>query len=450
MIPQSIDGDIRTAIARSQQQKRPILFSITLNLEHFESSKFSLPRGDFYWCNHRETLVGAGREIAITTSAGRERFAQIKQAITHWQTNCVGNPYFIGGFAFHDQPDAIYHPSLFYVPQWLWRKTHAVVTWTANVIVKPTAELSQIRHSILERYSNLQPHSSEAPLPQVLAISEQIGQFSWAIAVQKALQLIHQGKLEKLVLARILDIETAGAIPIPSVLHNLQRNYPECTVFCFELLPHTYLIGASPELLLRSQFQANQLRIETLALAGSIPRGNSPTADRQLGVQLLTSSKDLQEHQIVIHSICEALEKMRAEISPIAPPHLMSLANVQHLCTPIAANIPTETPLAIFDLMAELHPTAAMAGYPRELALPLMQTYEPSDRGWYAAPLGWLDSQGNAEFVVSIRSALISANRARLFAGAGIIANSDIEQEIRETDAKFTPILQALGIPPFP
>jgi menaquinone-specific isochorismate synthase len=337
------------------------------------------------------------------------------------------------------------------VPQWLWRKIGATITWTANVIIQPTAELAQIRQLLDDRWHNLQFQTdvNQPALPQVVAISELMGEFSWAIAVDKALQLIQQGQLEKLVLARFLDIEAESAIHLPLVLANLQQNYAECTVFCFDLLPHSYLVGASPELLLHSQFQHNQLLIETLALAGSIPRGNSPTRDQILGAQLLHSAKDLQEHQIVINSIVQALAKIKADIAPIAPPQLMPLANVQHLCTPITAKISTAEPLDIFDLMAELHPTAAMAGSPKDFALPLMQRYEPSDRGWYAAPLGWLDCLGNAMFVVCIRSALISANKARLFAGSGIIANSNIQQEIIETNAKFNPILHALGIKEF-
>jgi len=445
MMPRSIDAYILTAIQRSQVCQRPILLSVDL------PAPAGVPLGDFYWSHQQEVLIAGGREVELKSAGGKQRFCQIKQAIKFWRDQALGNPYFIGGFAFYDQPDPLYPPSLFYVPQWLWRKIGATITWTANVIIQPTAELAQIRQLLDDRYRNLQFQSNvvlSVP-PQVTSISELMGEFSWAIAVDKALQLIQQGQLEKLVLARFLDIEAESAIHLPLVLANLQQNYAECTVFCFDLLPHSYLVGASPELLLHSQFQHNQLLIETLALAGSIPRGNSPTRDQILGAQLLHSAKDLQEHQIVINSIVQALAKIKADIAPIAPPQLMPLANVQHLCTPITAKISTAEPLDIFDLMAELHPTAAMAGSPKDFALPLMQRYEPSDRGWYAAPLGWLDCLGNAMFVVCIRSALISANKARLFAGSGIIANSNIQQEIIETNAKFNPILHALGIKEF-
>jgi len=444
MIPNSIDAQILTAIGRSQICQRPILLSISLDV----APNASLPLGNFYWSHQQEVLIAGGREIEIKSPSGKQRFAHIKQEIKYWQDQAVGNPYFIGGFAFYDQPDPVYPPSLFYVPQWLWRKTEAEITWTVNLIIKPTTELAEIRQLIDYRYHNLQfqPDAMQIAIPQVISIRELMGEFSWAIAVEKALRLIHQGQLEKLVLARVLEIETASTIHVPLVLANLQKNYAECTVFCFDLLPHSCLVGASPELLLRSQFQQNQLLVETWALAGSIPRSASVSMDHLLGKQLLHSPKDLREHQIVISSIVQALERIRADIAPISAPRLMPLANVQHLCTPIKAKIATADPLDIFDLMAELHPTAAMAGSPKELALPLMQKYEPSDRGWYAAPLGWLDTLGNAFFVVNIRSAVISSNRARLFAGSGIIANSNIEQEIMETNAKFNPILHALGI----
>ncbi len=441
-MPQSIDDHILTAIQRSQVCQHPILLSVDLPIPS------GVPLGDFYWSHQQEVLIAGGRAIEIKSAGGKQRFCQIKQAIKFWRDHAVGNPYFIGGFAFYDHPDPLYPPSLFYVPQWLWRKTGSTITWTANVMIHPTTELAQIRQLLADRCQNLHFPSDalQSAPPQVVSISELMGEFSWAIAVDKALQLIQQGQLEKLVLARVLEIEAESAIHVPLVLANLQKNYAECTVFCFDLLPNSYLVGASPELLLHSQIQQNQLLIETLALAGSIPRGNSPTNDQMLGAQLLNSAKDLQEHQIVINSIVQSLAKIKADIDPIPAPQLMPLANVQHLCTPITAKIATTEPLDIFDLMAELHPTAAMAGSPKDFALPLMQRYEPSDRGWYAAPLGWLDCLGNAVFVVCIRSALISANKARLFAGSGIIASSNIQQEIMETNAKFNPILHALGI----
>ncbi len=295
--------------------------------------------------------------------------------------------------------------------------------------------------------------------------------------IQEALQAIRAGSLEKVVLAEAVDLPLPSPPPIPLLLAYLEKHYPDCSVFAFAegvdspeslssgssdgqdgpiLAPvprkstresisygsQRVFLGASPERLL-SVWQG-QVQID--ALAGSAARGKTSRQDQALAQRLLQSSKDRREHQLVVRSVGEALQQVG--LDPLIPPQprLLRLANIQHLQTLIQAEMPPNVHL--FDLLAQLHPTAAVGGYPKQAAVHWLETAEPFDRSSYAAPLGWVDLQGNGEFVVAIRSALIRGDRARLYAGAGIVADSDPEQELAEIRLKLQSLAQALAMRP--
>ncbi len=291
--------------------------------------------------------------------------------------------------------------------------------------------------------------------------------------IQKALQAIRAGSLEKVVLAEAVDLPLPSPPPIPPLLAYLEKHYPDCSVFAFAegvgnrgsssssssdgqdgpiLAPapresisygsQRVFLGASPERLL-SVWQG-QVQID--ALAGSAARGKTSRQDQALAERLLQSGKDRREHQLVVRSVREALQQVG--LDPLIPPQprLLRLANIQHLQTLIQAEMPPDVHL--FDLLAQLHPTAAVGGYPKQAAVHWLETAEPFDRSSYAAPLGWVDLQGNGEFVVAIRSALIRGDRARLYAGAGIVADSDPEQELAEIRLKLQSLAQALAMRP--
>jgi menaquinone-specific isochorismate synthase len=176
-------------------------------------------------------------------------------------------------------------------------------------------------------------------------------------------------------------------------------------------------------------------RIETEALAGSAPRGRTASEDAALGSGLLKSEKDLREHALVVGSLVRRLEAagLKAEVS--ARPRLKQMSNVQHLQSPVSAA--TRAGMHVLDTVCALHPTPAVGGSPREAACPHIRALEPFERGLYAGPIGWADSEGGGEFLVGIRSALVDGARARLYAGAGIVEGSVPERERQETDLKF-------------
>ncbi len=181
-----------------------------------------------------------------------------------------------------------------------------------------------------------------------------------------------------------------------------------------------------------------------MALAGSIRRGVTDQEDHALGQQLLASAKDSGEHAVVVRVLAEGLRAVCADVQTPPAPQLLRLHNVQHLHTPITARV--RTGRSVLDLVERLHPTPAVGGYPREAALRLIRDREGLDRGWYAGPLGWVDARGEGEFAVALRSALLRGSEATLFAGCGIVADSQPESEYAESALKMRPLLAALGV----
>lgn len=255
--------------------------------------------------------------------------------------------------------------------------------------------------------------------------------------VNQGLEAIKTNKLTKIVVAHALEIKTNKNFNIIKSLENLRKNYPDCYIFAVGNDEEENFIGASPERLL----SIKDNHIISDALAGSAPRGKNEEEDLIIGEQLLNSEKEKREHEVVSDFIFEQLFNMGLNPKK-APLQLLRLGNIQHLWTPIFAKINDNiTPLEIVD---NLHPTPAVAGEPINTACDKIEASENFDRSLYAAPIGWLNSEGNCEFIVGIRSALIKGNFARLYAGAGIVAGSKPEQELTEIKLKFQALLKAL------
>ncbi|MBD0308770.1 MAG: isochorismate synthase, partial [Microcoleus sp. T1-bin1] len=257
-------------------------------------------------------------------------------------------------------------------------------------------------------------------------------------SVKSALKLIESQYFSKLVLSQAINVISQTAFSLIDSLNNLRLTYPGCYVFSTSNGKGQNFIGASPERLI--SIHNNQL--VTDALAGSASRGKTEVEDANLGKGLLNSEKDLREHQVVIDFIVDRLSKLgiNPDFSPV--PRLLQLSNIQHLWTPIRARIPRD--IHLLKILAQLHPTPAVAGVPRDIALQQIRGCESCDRSLYAAPIGWIDRTGNGEFAVGIRSALIDGDRAILYAGAGIVAGSEPEKELAEIQLKLQALLNAL------
>ncbi|HKT84125.1 MAG TPA: isochorismate synthase, partial [Solirubrobacterales bacterium] len=214
--------------------------------------------------------------------------------------------------------------------------------------------------------------------------------------------------------------------------------FPVCFCFC-RGTPEAAFIGASPELLLRRSGAS----VSTVALAGSTRRSSDPAVDDHLGEQLLRSAKDREEHAIVAERISRALRPHAVWVETGNEPEIVKVANIQHLATPIVAQL--AEPRSAVELAGMLHPTPAVGGEPWSAAAAAIPELEQMDRGWYAGPVGWMDATEDGEFCVALRSALLRDREARLYAGVGVVAASDPAAELAETEIKLGALLPLLA-----
>ena len=255
--------------------------------------------------------------------------------------------------------------------------------------------------------------------------------------VTSALNSIAIDEFSKIVIAHTTDIQSSVPFEIIKSLGNLRKLHPDCYIFSTSNGEGQNFIGASPERLISVQNR----QLVTDALAGSAPRGTNNSEDLHLANLLLKNRKEKREHKAVSDYTIERLRSMGLKPQQL-PLQLLKLSNIQHLWTPIYAHLPPDIePLEIVSL---LHPTPAVAGVSTEIACDKIRLYEKFDRSLYAAPLGWVDYEGNCEFIVGIRSALIDGDRARLYAGAGIVSGSNPDKEFEEVQLKLQSLLKAL------
>ena len=219
-----------------------------------------------------------------------------------------------------------------------------------------------------------------------------------------------------------------------AVFDALRSGYPSCYCFCIGT-PEAAFIGASPELLVR---RAGAV-VSTVALAGSARRSADPAVDDHLGERLLHSPKDLDEHRIVVRTIERSLEPLSVWVAAADEPAVVKVANIQHLGTPVRAQL--ADPRSVVELAGALHPTSAVGGEPWGAADPLVRRLEQLDRGWYAGPVGWMDAAEDGELCVALRCALLQGGTAHCYAGVGVVADSDPEAELAETELKLQAIV---------
>jgi len=250
--------------------------------------------------------------------------------------------------------------------------------------------------------------------------------------IRLALAAIARGDLDKAVPCRSIHVDRRPDLPL--LLATLREQYPGCATFCVSDGP-TVFVGATPERLAA----VHGGRLHTAALAGSAPRHIDHAIDDALGQGLLTSPKERFEHSVVVDAVTAALEGLGVVAHHPVEPELLRLHGIQHLHTPINADLPAAT--GLLDLVGALHPTPAVAGHPADLASDLRSRHEGMERGWFAGPLGWLDAAGDGEFRVALRSALVEPSGTILYAGAGVVTGSDPERELLETDVKLRAML---------
>lgn len=352
----------------------------------------------------------------------------------------------VGGFAFAEGGGASpawegFEPASLHVPELALARRGDEVRMTLASLVLPDDTVEELSERLERRLAEL----SHAPIP--LLDPDPAGRFHvrstmppehYEAAVGGAVDRIRAGRFEKVVLAREVEVHAPTAHDAGAVFGVLRDAFPSCNVFACGRGDAAF-IAASPELLVRR----DGLRASSIALAGSTRRSADPAVDDHLGEQLLRSEKDRSEHEIVRRRIERTLNQHAVFVSSSPDPVVVQVMNIQHLATPIRAQL--RSPIAAVELAGMLHPTPAVGGEPHDVAVPLIPAMEGMDRGWYAGPVGWTDANEDGEFCVALRCALLRDRVARCYAGVGVVADSDPAAELAETEIKLAALLPVLA-----
>ncbi len=402
----------------------------------------------FFWESDHSPVALAGFGAAvILRAAGPGRFEDIRAEMQKLSGRIrpsgetaphegLPSPLWFGGFSFTGgrDPEGLWQPfgeACFILPKYLLTRS-AGQSWLTVCAVDADPFAAQDALWELPAPYDVPPPNGH---PAHAVPDELMSAAAWAGLVDAATAEIASGELGKVVLARAVEIR-AALNPL-AVVSRLAARYPDCYRFLFEPEAGRAFFGATPELLARRAGRC----FSTMALAGSARRGATLEEDESLGQDLLDSAKDRREHEFVVRAIEMTLAGLVRTYEKHAT-RLLKLSNIQHLQTPFTGEICDETDL--LEMVAALHPTPAVGGIPRAGALDFIEAGETVSRGWYASPVGWLDFRGNGEFAVALRSAVTDGRTTRLYAGAGIVADSDPEHEWRETRLKFRPMLEAI------
>jgi menaquinone-specific isochorismate synthase len=449
------------AVNRAKKFGRPILFSEvhkmdTINpLSFFNSGQERYLGERFFWKDPSEEIVFVGLGISkqIQSDQDADRFFLVEKKWQNFLTDSIiHNPYIehglgpliFGGFSFDPKKEKTelwskYTDSLFHVPKYMLTIIDGQTFLTTNIVCTPNDDRTLLERVITERTQliNSGVQVYEGKNAQLLETKE-IHPIKWKESVKEVVNDLRTGPLKKVVLARELRLFFDDHVNSEAVLDNLFKQQRESFIFAFESNGDCF-VGATPERLVKKQGN----KLFSTCLAGSIPRGKTEKEDKILGDTLLNDQKNLIEHGFVVEMIKEALKESCEEIIVPGTPQLMKIRDIQHLYTPVIGKCQESASLLL--LVKRLHPTPALGGLPKQEAVEKIRQIEDLDRGFYAAPLGWVDYRGNGEFAVSIRSGLIQGKEVSLFAGCGVVADSEPESEFMETSLKFTPMLRALG-----
>jgi isochorismate synthase len=354
----------------------------------------------------------------------------------------AAGPVFVGGFAFADDggrsPEwSGLPPACLVLPEVALARQGEEARMTLIAAVHPDDDADEVAERLLARAAGLAPASMPLLDPDPVERTRVAGAAPpshYEQAVERAVERIRAGGLEKIVLAREVRAHAPRDHDPGAVLGALRELFPACYCWCVGT-PEAAFVGASPELLVRRDGQ----RAQTVALAGTTRRSADPAVDDHLGEQLLGSAKDLEEQAIVARRIERTLAPVSLWVAAAEDPVLVKVHNVQHLATPIRAQL--ADPVPAVELAGLLLPTPAVGGEPREAALPLIPALEGLDRGWYAGAVGWTDLAEDGEFCVALRCALLCGRVAHLYAGCGIVRDSVPAEELAESEVKLQALL---------
>src|SRR4051794_3703643 len=458
-----LSNRVDAALAFARRELGPAFASVTLPLPGDLDVSASVLRAkraeDQYWCMEQPDRDGFARaalgQAAVIERSGPNRFAEAARRARELGRRAFADdpagdpaappgsgPIFVGGFAFG--PDggsgpewSSFAPARLVLPELALSRHRGEARLTVCARVDGDEHPDAVAERVRGRLAELEPASMPLIDPdpvERVQVASAAPPSHFEEAVRRATERIAAGGLEKVVLAREVRVHAPAPLDVSPVFGALRDVFPAC--YCYLAgMPEGAFVGASPELLVRR----DGARAQTVGLAGTARRSADPAVDDLLGEQLLRSSKDRGEHDIVARRIERTLDPVSLWTAVADEPGLVKVHNVQHLATPIRAQL--RSPLSAVELAGLLHPTPAVGGEPRDAALPLIPALEGFDRGWYAGAVGWTDLAEDGEFCVALRCALLRERTAHLYAGCGIVRDSDPADELAESEVKLQALL---------
>ena len=416
------------------------------------------------WTSSELTLVGIGSARELR-GAGADRWAEIVRGARIDAAAAViagapapvsalgaARPRWIGGAAFAPgaadrAPWSGFGDAWFMLPRWTYVHDGACAQLVLAVDARDAAQAAPWHDELARFHAAFAPHVAR-PQPAVVEL-QRASAAQWREQVIAITDAIARGACSKIVAARTCTIALAGVVRAADLLAALDHRHADCVRLLIQPPGAGSLIAATPERLVRRDGELVQCDALAGTLSLAIP-DDEPAAARERAIaaasaELLASAKERNEHELVVRAIHAALADC-AELEAPGEPDVRALRHVVHLHTPFRARL--REPRHVLELAARLHPTPATGGTPRDIAIDWILSREPVARGWYAAPVGWFDLAGNGELAVAIRSGVLAGNRAHLWAGGGIVAGSDPERELAETEIKLRAMLGALGVDP--
>jgi salicylate biosynthesis isochorismate synthase len=450
------ESRVKAALRRARRERRPVIASVTAPVDaelDLSAAVLAARRaGDRFFCleqpeRDRSVLTGLG-EAALVEAWGEDRFKVAADSCRELGRGAEADdagPVWVGGFAFAPRGGASPEwsslaPAQMVLPELALGRRGDEARVTVTAVLQGDESPDEVLERLRARVATLEPAAMPMLDPDPLVTPRVAGAAPpehYESAVARAVERIRAGEVEKVVLAREVRVHAPDEIDPAPLYDALRAAFPAC--YCYLVgTPELSFIGASPELLVRR----DGARAQTVALAGTTRRSADPSVDDLLGEQLLQGAKEREEQAIVARRIERNLRPVSVWVAAADEPVLVKVQNVQHLATPIRAQL--ADPVPCVELAGRLHPTPAVGGEPRDDAYRLIPALEGLDRGWYAGTVGWTDLSEDGEFCVAIRCALLRGKVAHLYAGNGIVRDSDPADELAETEVKLQALLPLL------
>ncbi|MEJ7714983.1 MAG: isochorismate synthase [Thermoleophilaceae bacterium] len=463
----SFEGRVQHALTRARRDGERAVAAVTISVssELDPSAAVFAARaaGDRYFCFEQPDRDGYALatlgQAAVVEARGPDRFAEAARtarrlAARSFADDPAGDfagpdaagPVFAGGFAFAPDGGASPEwsslaPAQLVLPEVSVARHRGEARLTVAAVVDGDEDVNAVVEGARRRLATLVP--TEMPMldpdpVERARVASAAPPSHFEQAVERGVERIRAGGLQKVVLAREVRVHAAAAIDPAPVFDGLRAGFPSCYCYCVGT-PESAFVGASPELLVRR----DGARAQTVALAGTTRRSADPSVDEHLGEQLAQSPKNQEEHAIVARRIERLLDPVSVWVTAADEPVLVKVQNLQHLATPIRAQLSDAVPAV--ELAGRLHPTPAVGGQPAEVAEPLIPALEGLDRGWYAGPIGWTNLAEDGEFCVGLRCALLRGDVAHLYVGCGIVRDSVPAEELAESEVKLQALLPLLA-----